>query len=265
MALGLIAGMGPLPLEFAKAAASMGEEVFAVAFRGYTDPALEGHVAGIAWLGVGEAAGIVPALKGAGCRRAVTAGRIPQEVVLGGAPLDGLARRIVAGAATRQTQAVLRAGARYLARHGVKLLDARTYLRPLLIGRGLHTSRPVSEAEWEDIRYGARIAKAIGALDIGQTVVVRAKAVVAVEALEGTDACIERAGRLLPGEKVVVKVSKRRQDMRFDIPVIGPGTVGRLAEAGGGVLAAEAGRTFLLERERTLQEAERLGISVVGF
>jgi len=265
MPIGLIAGMGPLPLEFAKAASSTGEEVFAVAFKGYADPALEAHVAGIKWIEVGQAKGAVLALRDAGCKRAVTAGRIPQEVVLGSVALDGLARRVVAAAASRQTQTLLRAAARYLARYGIKLLDARTFLRGLLVPKGPLTSREPTEDEWKDIRWGARLAKAIGALDVGQAVVVHSKAVVAVEAIEGTDACIERAGRLLTGPKVVVKVSKRRQDMRFDVPVIGPGTVRRLYEAGGGVIAAEAGKTFIVDRETALSEAERLGVCIVGF
>jgi DUF1009 family protein len=166
---------------------------------------------------------------------------------------------------SRDDDALLRGVAEELETEGIKVLESTLCVPQIVASEGVLTRRSPTAAEWADVRFGFRVAKEVGRLGIGQTLVVKKQIVLAVEAVEGTDAAIERGGKLAKSGFVVVKVSKPQQDLRFDVPAVGVETIGRLQEMGGTVLAVEAGKTILLERERLLKEADNFGISVVAL
>jgi len=266
-ALGLIAGRGRFPLEVARALRRRGERVAAVAFKNETDPALEAEVDALEWVYLGELGRLVEGLRGAGAREAVMAGKIPKVRLygdLGALRPDPRALALLARLADRKDDTILRAIAAELEAEGVRLRTQPEVAPELFAGPGPLGSRRPSAAEAADVAFAWPIAKALGGLDIGQTVAVRDRAVLAVEAIEGTDAAIARAGAMASGGIVVVKVAKPDQDLRFDMPAIGLDTLKALREARAAVLAFEAGRTVVLDREELAREADALGIAVVG-
>jgi DUF1009 family protein len=196
----------------------------------------------------------------------VLAGQVKHVQLFSSIRPDAAVRDALNGLARRNTDALIGAFVKMLESRGVEVVDSTHFLKPLLAGAGPMTRRAPDESEMEDIRYGREIAKAVAGLDLGQTIVIAERACVAVEAMEGTDATIERAGRLSNGRRlVVVKVSKPQQDMRFDVPVAGARTIEVMKRAGASVLAVDAGKTLLFERARLLEEADRAGISVFGM
>ncbi len=259
--LGLIAGNGRFPLLFARAARAQGRPLVAVAHRGETEPQLEAWVDRIEWIEVGQLGRMLETFHAAGVREAVMAGGIRKQALLEHFVPDARGLEFLSRLQSFGDDAILRALARELEAEGIRILPSTLFLEALLTPQGALTGRVPSEEHWADIRLGLRVAKALGQWDIGQTVVVRSGVVVAVEAIEGTDATIARA----PGRgAVVVKVSKPQQDLRFDVPAVGPQTVDTCARVGVAVLALEAGRTLLLEREEFLAAAERAELAVVG-
>lgn len=265
--VGLVAGAGRLPFEVARGARRAGRRVVAVAFHGFADAALEAEVDALHWVRLGELAALFGALHDAGAREAVVAGNVPKENLFAGSDLIRLDERgmaFLAALKDRSDDAILRGLGDAIEGEGVHVLSQATYAEHLLAPAGpLGRVAPTAE-QLADVAYAWPLAKEIGRLDIGQTLVVRDRSVLAVEAIEGTDAAIRRGGALGRGSVCVVKVWKPGQDPRFDFPTIGPDTLVTLSEAGAALLAVEAGRTLVLERDAVVQRADELGIALLG-
>jgi len=259
--VGLIAGNGRFPLIFARTARAAGVEVIAVAHEGETLPELDADVDRITWIKVGELGRMIHALQAAGIERAVMAGGIRKLALLDHFAPDERAMAFLARLGAWGDDSLLRGVADELEREGIRIVESTLFLSSLLTPVGPLTARVPDQAQWKDIHHGVAVAKAVGRWDIGQSVVVKSGMVLAVEAIEGTDATIQRAGR--PGA-VVVKVSKPHQDLRFDVPAVGPETVRVCHGAQVAVLALEAGRTLLLDKEDLLRAAAETGLAIVG-
>jgi DUF1009 family protein len=262
--IGLIAGSGRLPLLFAAAAREQGLSVVAVAHRGETDPSLEAAVDSFTWVRVGQVNRIVAAFTEAGVDRAVMAGAIGKMRALAEARPDLGALRIVSHLRSFRDDALLRAVAAHFERAGIAIVAPTDFLARALAPQGALAGPKVSGAQEKDIALGLEVARALGSVDVGQTVVVRGGNVLALEAVEGTDEAIRRGGRLGGAGAVVVKLCKPGQDRRFDLPAVGPATLEVMREVSAKVLAVEAGQTILLDAEALFAAAGRLQISLVG-
>ncbi|MGH7888429.1 MAG: LpxI family protein [Candidatus Binatia bacterium] len=262
--LGLIAGNGKFPLLFASEAKRAGYAVIAVAHRGETEETLNEVADEVTWIYVGQLGKIIRVFKRAQVTEAVMAGGIRKVRLLSNFRPDLRGVRFLAKFKSREDDVLLRGIADELAADGIRILESTLCLPDILCREGVLTKRQPDRQEWDDVKLGFRTAKEIGRLGIGQTVVVKNQVVVAVEAVEGTDATIQRGGTLAKAGCVVVKVSKPQQDLRFDVPAVGVETIARLHEVGGTVLALEAGKTILLEKESLLSQADGYGIAVVG-
>ncbi|HSO71937.1 MAG TPA: UDP-2,3-diacylglucosamine diphosphatase LpxI [Thermodesulfobacteriota bacterium] len=263
--IGLIAGKSKFPLIFAQSARKQGIEVVAAAHRGETDPDLEGLVSDLEWVSVGQLGRIIKFFQKAGVTRAVMAGGITKGRLFTHLRPDLRALKLLSRMKHVGDDGILRGVAAELEGEGITIVSPAPYLTDLLAPAGVLSRRRPSAEQMRDIDFGADIAKEIGRLDIGQCVVVRRQAVLAVEAIDGTDATIRRGG-LLAGEKaVVVKVSKPNQDLRFDVPAVGLGTIQVMQEVKASALALEAGKTLIFERTEMLQLADRLRIAVIGL
>lgn len=262
--IGLIAGNGRFPLVFAERARSLGIEVVAVAHRGETAPQLAALVADVTWIDAGQIGALIDGLKRAGVQRTVMAGGITKPRLFESFVPDERALAVLARAGTLKDDALLRALAAELETEGIAVVESTVYLGDLVPAPGVLTRCQPTAAQWDDVRQGFRAAKEIGRFDIGQSIVIRQGTVVAVEGIEGTDATIERAGVLVRGEFVVVKVCKPTQDTRFDLPAIGLQTVRTMLAAGGSVLAVEAGRTIMLDRDAMIAAADEAGMAIVA-
>jgi DUF1009 family protein len=264
--LAVIAGNGRFPFLVLEAAHEQGIDPLVVAIKEEASPQLAREAKSIHWLSLGEVAKLLDLLSGAGIRQVLLAGQVKHVQLFSSIQPDGLVSRVLRGMHRKNTDALIGAFVRMLEGRGIEVVDSTLFLKPLLPEAGTLTSRAPDEGEWADVRYGREIGKKIAALDIGQTIVVADRACVAVEAMEGTDAAIERAGALSNGRRlVVVKVSKPHQDMRFDVPVVGLRTVQVMRRAKATVLALDADKTLLFERHRMVEEANQAGIAVVGI
>lgn len=263
--LGLIAGNGVFPRLVARGAREAGVEVVAVAHVGETDPEIEAEVASCTWIRVGELGKMIRTLKQAGCERAVMAGGIKKARLFSGFRPDLRGAAFLARMRTLYDDKLLRGIADELEADGIHVISSTEYLPRLVPAPGVLSRRAPRSRERADIEYGLGVAKAIGSFEIGQTVVVKNGLVLAVEAVEGTDAAIRRGGELARGGAIVVKVSKPQQDLRFDVPAVGPETIRLMAEVGATVLAIEAGKTIILERDKTLEAAASAGVAVVAI
>jgi len=265
-AIGLIAGNGRLPVLFAQAAKAQGLAVHAVAFEGEADAAeLSPHVASLDWVKVGQAAHIVAAFRRRGVTKAVMAGGIGRIRSLTQARPDFGMLQIAAKVRSMRDDELLRASAAYFEEHGVSIVAPTDYVPQVLARAGHLAGPPLSAQEARDVDLGREVASSLGRADVGQTVVVKGGVVLALEAVEGTDECIRRAGKFGGPGGVVVKRCKPTQDTRFDLPAAGPVTLEVMREAGARVLAVEAGKTVLLDAELLFKWADRLALSVVGF
>ena len=262
--IGLIAGNGKFPLIFAQEAKRVGAEVVALAIKKETSPSLENLVDRIHWVNVGQLGDLIEICKKEGITRAVMAGQVRHTRLFGQVRLDARAMALLAGVKDKKANSLLGAVADELLREGIELIDSATYLSHLLPSPGILTRRKPTQKEWRDIEFGHKMAKEIAGLDIGQTVVVKDQAVLAVEGMDGTDRTIKRGGRLGRGDVVVVKVSKPQQDRRFDLPIVGERTVEVLKQAKAKVLAFSARSTILLNREKVVKSANQNGISLVA-
>ncbi|MDJ0867204.1 MAG: UDP-2,3-diacylglucosamine diphosphatase LpxI [Myxococcota bacterium] len=265
--LGLIAGQGRLPLEVARAARRAGRRVVAVGFRGFACEALADEVDALEWVHVGELGRLLDALRALEVGEAALVGGVAKRQMFesgGLLRIDARARELLAQLTERGDDAILRAVGTALEAEGIALRPQTELAPGLLAPEGpLGAVAPTPE-QADDVRFGWSVAKAIGELDVGQTVVVRGRTVLAVEAIEGTDAAIRRGAELGGPGVCVVKVFKPRQDARFDLPTIGAATADVLRAAGAALLAVEAGRSFVLDRETLVREADRSGICLLG-
>ncbi|PKL51723.1 MAG: DUF1009 domain-containing protein [Nitrospira bacterium HGW-Nitrospira-1] len=264
--LGLIAGMGELPIAIAADARSKGYTVIAVGLEPLADKTLESCVDEIQWINVGKLGEIIEYLKKSGVDEVVMAGKVPKALLYKSKISPDLrAIKLLFTLKDRSDDSILLAIAKELQKDGMTLLNTTDFSARLLTPEGVLTDNSPTEEEWKDIAFGWGIAKEMGRLDIGQTVVIKNQAVMAIEAIEGTDEAIKRGGRLAGSGAVVIKVSKPQQDMRFDVPVVGLDTLRAMIEVNAGALAVEAEKSILLKRERLLKEANEAGIAVVGF
>lgn len=263
--LGLIAGMGELPKLIAEEARADGYKVFAIALDPVADNDLDEYVDEIKRISVGKLNEIINTLKKNKIKEAVMAGKVPKSLLYKSRIIpDMRAVKLIFSLKDRKDDSILLAVAKELEEEGIKLLNTTDFSAGLMTPEGLLTKGKLTENEKKDIEFGWRIAKEIGRLDIGQTVVVKDKAVMAIEAIEGTDEAILRGGTLAHEGAVVIKVSKPKQDMRFDVPVVGMDTLKSMIKVEARVLAVEAGRSILVHREKMIKEADKAGISIIG-
>ena len=269
MRVGLIAGNGRFPFLVLDAARNLGHDVTVVAIREETDKDLEAAAAGpppaaFHWISLGQLGRCIELLNAAGISQAVMAGQVKHTKLFGGVVPDLTMLSAIRRLATRNTDALISAVADVLAERGIELVDSTSFLQPLMARSGTLTRRGPSAEERADLEFGYRMADAIAGLDIGQTVVVKDRAVVAVEAMEGTDAVVDRAARLAgPGIRVI-KVAKPGQDMRFDVPVVGVRTIRALRDARAAVLSIDAERTLVLDGDAVFALADEADLVVVG-
>lgn len=263
--IGLIAGGGQFPLLFAKAVKSLGRQVVAVAHTGETLAELENIVDRCHWVRLGQLGKIIKYLKTEKVSETVLLGSISKTDVFKDLRPDLRGLMLWNKIDNRQDDAILRAVAAELEKDGIRVIASTLYLESLLFPKGILVGNRLQPDELEDIRFGWRNARAIGEMDIGQCVVVRNKTVLAVEAIEGTDAAIRRGGVLAREKAVVVKVKKPGQDTRFDLPAIGAGTIESMAQVKAHILAVETGQALLFDREAVITAAEKAGIVIVGI
>ena len=279
MILGLIAGNGRFPFLILDAARAEGHSVVVAAIREETDAQIEARAAAdsgvrVHWLSLGELSRLIETFQKEGVTKAVMAGQVKHKQIFSSIRPDWRLAKLLLNLRARSTDVLLGAVAKVLGDEGIELINSTAFLEPMLAQEGVLTERAPDEEERKNIEYGLSVARAVAGFDIGQTVVVAAQACVAVEAMEGTDAAIERAGKLMrsmEGEAstlerrlTVVKVAKPNQDMRFDVPVIGVPTVEAMIRAHAGCLSVEAGRTLLFDRAALIARACEAGIAIVA-
>jgi len=263
--LGIIAGIDYLPVEVAQEARRAGQEVVVVSVATKYVEELPQATDKFYQIGVGQLGEIIDTLKKEGVKQAIMAGKVTKEVLFTNLVLDQRAQNLLLRLKDKNDDSILLALVEELEKEGIKVLSQTAYLQHLLPKAGVLGKREPTSQEWLDIRYGQEMAKRVAGLDIGQTIVVKNQAILAVEAIEGTDAAIVRGGGLGRGNSVVVKVSKPQQDLRFDIPTVGLKTLESLGHGHCSVLAIEAEKTFLLQKEELLRRADEAGVAVVAF
>ncbi len=262
---GLIAGNGRFPLLVLQAARSQGIEMVVAAIKQETSPEIEREAETVHWLSLGQLGRLVRTFRDAGVDRAVMAGQVKHGQIFSGIVPDLTMIRMLASLPTKSTDALIGGVARVLEDAGIRLVDSRSFLQPLLPEPGVQTSRGATEAEARDIEYGCRIARELGRLDLGQSVVISDGACVALEAMEGTDAALRRAAALVNGRPLtLVKLAKPGQDVRFDVPVVGPDTIRTMADCNARALAIEAGMTLMIDRDASIRMADEHGMAIVA-
>ncbi|HEV2800265.1 MAG TPA: UDP-2,3-diacylglucosamine diphosphatase LpxI [Pyrinomonadaceae bacterium] len=264
MRYGLIAGNGRFPFLVIEGARRAGVELSVAAIREETDPAIEREAARVEWVGIGQLGKMIRFFKREGVQKAIMAGQVKHVQIFSGALPDVRMLKMLLGLPRRNTDALIGGVAAELLKEGIELIDSTYFLQDHLPTEGKLTRRDADARERGDIEYGLEVAREIARLDLGQTIVVRARACVAVEAMEGTDACVRRAGELARGRLTVVKVAKPGQDMRFDVPVVGVPTVETMAQAGATCLCITAGKTLMFDRAEMIALADRHRIAVVA-
>ena len=263
--LGLIAGNGRFPFLAAAGARRAGRHVIALAIREETDPGLEAEVDELHWVGLGQLGKAISILRKAGAREALMAGQVKHRQIFSGTVPDLKLMGVLARLALQNTDSLIGGVADALSREGITLLSSVAFLGDQLATAGAMTRRRPGRDERADLEYGEKVARTLAGMDLGQTAVVKSRATIALEAMEGTDEVIRRAGRLAGEGTTVVKVSKPGQDMRFDVPVVGPGTLEAMAEARTAVLALDAGRALVIEKRVFLEKADAAGVAVWGL
>ncbi|MBI5882036.1 MAG: UDP-2,3-diacylglucosamine diphosphatase LpxI [Elusimicrobia bacterium] len=268
--LGLIAGSGDFPLLFAREARRQNVSVTALALEGVTDRSIEALVDRVRFYKLGQIDAPIKAFKEDGITQAVMAGKVQHSSLFSGFLPDWRAVKLLARLGDRRTDTILKAVADEFAKDGIELLSSATFLSHLIPGPGVLTKRPPDGAQKADFVLGWRAAKAVAGFDIGQTVAVLDGAIIAVEAMEGTDACVRRARRLLEAQGtkqplVVVKVAKPRQDLRFDLPVLGMESLKVFAEANVGAAAIEAGSTLIFDKDAFIRQADKVGLTLAAL
>jgi len=263
---GLIAGNGQFPFLVLEGARSQGIEMAVIALREEASPELERVATRLHWVSLGELGKALELLHQEGVNKAVMAGQVKHNKLFSSIRPDWKLAKLLMSLPLKNTDSLIGAVARVLEAEGIELVDSTAFLKPLVPEPGVLTRRAPDAGEAADMAYGLRIARQIASLDLGQTVIVRERACVAIEAMEGTDEAIERAARITGQARlVVVKVSKPRQDMRFDVPVVGLSTVEVMKRTNATALAVDARRTLLFDRARLLEAADAAGIAIQAF
>ncbi|MBX3266017.1 MAG: UDP-2,3-diacylglucosamine diphosphatase LpxI [Acidobacteria bacterium] len=264
MKYGLIAGNGQFPFLVVEGARRAGASLSVVAIKEETDPRIDEVADKVTWVGIGQLGKMIDFFKREGVGRAIMAGQVKHVQIFSGSLPDVRMLKMLWNLPKRNTDALIGGVADEMAKEGIELIDSTFFIQDHLAPAGAMTKRTPNETERENIGYGLHIASEIARLDLGQTIVVRAKACVAIEAMEGTDATIRRAGELAKGKLTVVKVAKPDQDMRFDVPVVGVPTVETMIEAGATCLSVTAGKTLVFDRDAMVSLANKHKIAIVG-
>jgi DUF1009 family protein len=269
MRLGLIAGNGRFPFLVLDAARGAGYDVTVIAIKEEAFPDLEQlaarpPAAALHRISLGQLGTCISVLKKAGVTQAVMAGQVKHTKLFSDIVPDLTALSVLRRLRGKNTDAIIAAVADVLKDQGITLIDSTSFLEPLLAREGVLTRRKPSEDETRDLEFGYRVADSIAGLDVGQTIAVKSSAVVAVEAMEGTDAVIARAGQLAGSGVCIVKVAKPQQDMRFDVPVVGVATIEAMAAAGATVLSVDAGKTLMVDGDAVIRAADESGITLIG-
>lgn len=263
--LGLIAGNSRFPLIFAKAAHVAGIPLTVVAHQNETPEELATLVADLTWVRVGELGKIIATFRAAGVNQAVMAGGISKSGALTNIQPDERGLAFISRLPSLQDDVILRGIAQELESEGITVVESTRFLTSLLPQAGILTTQTPTREQWQDIYFGFAAARDIGRWDIGQSVVVKRRTVIAIEGIEGTSAAIRRGGELGGAGTIVVKVSKPQQDLRFDVPAVGPDTITVMQEVGANVLALEASKTLMIEKEEVLQRANNYGMCIVAL
>ncbi len=264
MNYGLIAGNGKFPFLVVEGARRAGQKLVVVAIKEETDKEIEQVADKVLWVGIGQLGRMISFFKGENVAQAIMAGQVKHVQIFSGALPDLRMLKMLLSLKQRNTDSLIGGIAAELARDDIELIDSTYFIKDKLAAQGILTRRKPDERERGNIEYGLKIAGEIARLDLGQTIVVRAKACVAIEAMEGTDAVIRRAGTLARGKLTVVKVAKPNQDMRFDVPVVGLPTVETMIEAGASCLCLTAGKTLIFDLPEMIRLADSKKISIVA-
>ena len=262
---GLIAGNGKFPFLVLDAARSQGIEMVVAAIKEETFPEIEQHANTVYWMSLGQLGKLIKTFKSEGVNQAIMAGQVKHKQIFSSIVPDFKMLQLLAGLAIKNTDSLIGAVARTLEAEGIQLMDSTLFLQPLLPDAGVLTARAPSGEEKRDLDYGYKIARELGRLDLGQSVAVSDGACVALEAMEGTDAVMERAASIVNGRPLrVIKLAKPNEDLRFDIPVIGPSTVRLMARLKVTALAIEAKKTLMIDRHELIREADAAGIAIIA-
>jgi DUF1009 family protein len=264
MKFGMIAGNGQFPFLVLEGARKQGASLSVVAIREETDKRIDAAADDVAWVGIGQLGKMISYFKKQGVTKAIMAGQVKHVQIFSGSIPDVRMLKMLWNLPRRNTDALIGGVADEMAKEGIELIDSTYFLQDNLAFKGVMTKRKPADVELSNIEYGLHIAGEIARLDLGQTIVVRASACVAVEAMEGTDATIRRAGELANGKLTVVKTAKPDQDMRFDVPVVGVPTIETMVAAGATCLSVTAGKTLIFDREAFIALADKHKIAVVG-
>jgi len=263
---GLIAGNGRFPFLVLEGARSQGIDMAVIALKEEASPDLERTAPRLHWVSLGELSKAIELMHSEGVTQAVMAGQVKHSKIFSAIRPDWKLAKLLFSLPRKNTDSLIGAVARVLEDEGIRLVDSTLFLKPLVPEAGVLTRRAPDEHELGDMTYGLSVARQIAALDVGQTVVIADRACVAVEAMEGTDETIARAARIADGKPlVIVKVSKPKQDMRFDVPVVGLPTIEQMRKSGATALGVDAGRTLLFDRAQVIQMADVAGIAIQAF
>src|SRR5271165_6633458 len=262
---GLIAGNGRFPFLVLEGARSQGIEMSVIALKEEASPELGQVAKRLHWVSLGELSKAIELMQREGVKRAVMAGQVKHNKIFSAIRPDWKLAKLLFSLPRKNTDSLIGAIAKVFEEEGIQLVDSTMFLKPLLPEAGVLTRRAPNEHEAADMKYGLGVARRIAAMDIGQTVVIADRACVAVEAMEGTDETIARAERFAEGKPLVVEVSKPKQDMRFDVPVVGLPTVETMKKSGATALAIDAARTLLFDRDRLIELADAAGIAIEAF
>jgi len=261
---GLIAGNGKFPFLVLQAAQARNIPMVVAAVKEEASPDINRAAQTVCWMSIGQLGRLIDFFKQEGVRKAVMAGQVKHVQIFGSAMPDWRMIRMLARLPRKNTDSLIGAVAEELKREGIELVDSTAFLEPLLAPAGLIAGPEPSEQKKRDVAYGRAVAREVARLDVGQTLIVKDQAVVAVEAMEGTDAVIRRAAELCGGDFCVIKVAKPNQDMRFDVPVVGAGTIDTMISFRAALLVVDAYKTLLLDREVLRERADRHAVTILG-
>lgn len=266
MRYGLIAGNGRFPILALETARQLGVEVIAIGIKEEADPAIEALAARTYWISLGALGKLIDICKSEGITELMMAGQVKHVSIFSSIAPDWRLAKLLFSMKEKNTEALIGGVAKVLASEGIHLVDSTLLLQPLLAGEGPLTKRKPTGAEEKELRYGRSIANALAGFDVGQSVAICDRACVALEAMEGTDAMLRRAASLVNGREIrLIKSSRRRQHMLFDVPVAGLQTIDTMRETNTTILACDAGRTLLLDKEEMLRRADAAGICIIGY